>query len=137
MNCIAYVPSDLWKDVRDFFAALVAPCKDCARGNPVRCWRADCAAFKYRDLARRVESVASHAAIRVPRHVLVENEIVEALRRYGEPIYPSMIVLRTTNSKANKRNAIDRLVRQGRVIEERINDYTRKISLSPNQKKEN
>ena len=99
-NCTA-VPTALWREVRDFFAALVAPCKDCVRGNPLRCWYGDCAAFRFRDLARRIEGVSLHATVRIPRHVLVENEILDALRSYGMPIYPSQLVLTTTNSKAN------------------------------------
>lgn len=129
MTGYSTIPTALWRDVRDFFAALVAPCKDCMRGNPVRCWESRCAAFQFRDLARRIESAHGGVPVHVPRHVLVENEILDALHRYGIAVYPSQIVLSSTRSKANKRNAIDRLVRQGRVIEERINSYTRKISL--------
>lgn len=129
MTGYSTVPTVLWHDVRDFFAALVAPCKDCMRGNPVRCWESRCAAFQFRDLARRIESAHGGVPVHVPRHVLVENEILDALHRCGIAVYPSQIVLSSTHSKANKRNAIDRLVRQGRVIEERINSYTRKISL--------
>ena len=129
MTGYSTVPTPLWQDIRDFFGALVRPCKDCVRGNPVSCWYGDCAAFQFRELARRIEAVGAHVAVRVPRHVLVENEILEALRRHGVAVYPSQILLTSTRSKANKRNAIDRLVRQGRIVEERINSYTRKISL--------
>lgn len=132
MTGCSAVPTTLWRDVRDFFASLVAPCKECVRGNPVRCWESRCAAFQFRDLARRIKAVHCGVPVRVPRHVLVENEILDALRRYGIAVYPSQIQLTTTHSKANKRNAIDRLVRQGRVVEERINSYTRKISLPTN-----
>ena len=123
------VPHDLWKDIRDFFAAIVAPCKDCARGNPSSCWNSGCAAFPFRDLARRVAVVSTHAAVRIPHHVAIENEILDQLSRYGSPVYPSQIVLSTTNSKVKKSHAISRLIRQKRIVEERINDYTRRISL--------
>lgn len=129
-----YVPSSLWHDIRGFFAVIVAPCKDCVRGNPVRCWHSECAAFRFRELARRVEGVHGSVQVRVPRHVLIENEVLAILRHYGEPVYPSMIVLTTTHSKANKRNAINRLVRKGLVVEQRVNSYTRLLSLP--QKKE-
>ena len=129
MTGCSAIPTALWHDVRDFFAALVAPCKDCVRGNLVYCWESRCAAFQFRNLARRIEAADGRTPVRIPRHVLVENEILDVLRRYGIAVYPSQILLTTTRSKANKRNAIDRLVRQGRVVEERINSYTRKISL--------
>jgi hypothetical protein len=130
-QCTA-VPVDLWRDIRDFFAALVAPCKECVRGNPVRCWYSGCAAFPFRDLARRIKAVSFHATVHIPRHVLVENEILDALCRHGIPVYPSQLVLSSTNSKVNKSHAISRLIKQGRIVEERINSYTRKISLPEN-----
>ena len=130
-QCTA-VPANLWRDIRDFFAALVAPCKDCVRGNPIRCWQSDCAAFQFRDLARRIAAVSVHTPVHIPHHVLVENEILDALYRYGVAIYPSQLVLSSTNSKVNKSHAISRLIRQGRIVEERINSYTRKISLPKN-----
>lgn len=127
-QCTA-VPVDLWRDIRDFFAALVAPCKECVRGNPVRCWYSGCAAFPFRDLARRIKAVSFHTTVHIPRHVLVENEILDALCRHGIPVYPSQLVLSSTNSKVDKSHAISRLIKQGRIVEERINSYTRKISL--------
>jgi hypothetical protein len=127
------VPHELWNDIRDFFAALVASCKDCVRGNPIRCWNSDCAAFPFRDLARRIVAVSVHAPVHVPRHVAVENEILDALHRCGGgPVYPSQIALTTTRSKVDKSHAISRLIKQGRIVEERINDYTRRISLPTN-----
>lgn len=129
MSHFTAVPTSLWRDVRDFFAPLVSPCKDCVRGNSVRCWQGDCPAFRFRDIARRIEGVSLHAAVRIPRHVRVENEILDALLRHGEAVYPSQLVLTSTNSSVTKSHAISRLVRQGRIVEERINDYTRKISL--------
>lgn len=127
------VSYELWNDICDFFATLVAPCKECVRGNPVRCWRSDCAAFPFRDLARRIVMVSAHAPVHVPRHVAIENEILDALHRFGGmPVYPSQIILATTHSKVDKTRAISRLVRQGRIVEERINDYTRRISLPTN-----
>ena len=128
------VPTALWRDIHDFFSAIVAPCKNCVRGNPVRCWQSECPAFQFRDIARRVEESSVSVTVRVPKHILVENEILEALRRYGTAAYPSQIILSSTRSKANKRNAIDRLVRKGLVVEERINQYTSKISLPNHQR---
>lgn len=128
-QCTA-VPVDLWRDIRDFFAALVAPCKDCVRGNSIRCWNSDCAAFPFRDLARRIVAMSAHAPIHVPRHIAIENEILDAMHRFGGgPVYPSQIALTTTRSKVDKSHAISRLIKQGRIVEERINDYTRRISL--------
>ena len=135
MNDNIVVPAHIWKEVSDFFAAIVAPCRDCLRGNLHSCWESRCAAFQFRGLARSVASVSpTGVRIRIPRHVLIENEILDALQKFGKPIYPSMLVLTSTNSKANKRNAIDRLVRKGRIVETRINSYTRMISLPDKNK---
>ena len=129
MNGYSPVPPDLWDEVRAYFAALIAPCKTCLRGNPTQCWHPECPSFRVRDLARRIESVSNHGKVDIPNHVRIEDEILDILRRYGRPVYPSMVILSSTNSKVSKCQAIDRLVKQGRVVEERINDYTRKISL--------
>ena len=123
------VPSDVWREVKDFFACLVTPCKDCCRGNPIKCWHSKCPAYQFRNIARRVASTLEHGTLRIQRHTLIENEILDILNRFNGPVYPSQLVLSTTNSKANKFTAINRLVREGRIVEERINEYTRKISL--------
>lgn len=135
------IPSDIWKEVRGFFAALAAPCKDCVRGNTVRCWHSDCSAFQFRDIAHRIAAVNAVSAQPVarpahatPRHVSVENEILEIIRsRFGGgPVYPSQIALSTTRSRVDKSHAISRLIKRGLVVEERINEYTRRISLPKN-----
>ena len=118
------------------FGALVAQCKDCVRGNPVKCWNPNCPTFKFRALARRIDALSPNTKVHVPNHVLVEDEILDILRRYGKPVYPSMVVLTSTNSKVNKAHAITRLAKQGRIVVEQVNDYTRLISL-PNQDTQN
>lgn len=138
MTCYTPVPSALWREVRGYFAALVAPCKTCLRGNPTQCWYPECPAFRVRDLAYRVASTGvtedTPSAARQAR--IIEDEIIDILKHFDKPVYPSMIILTSTNSKANKSHAIDRLVKQGRIVEERINSYTRTISL-PTTTKEN
>lgn len=131
------VPPDVWLEVKGFFDSLVAPCKDCVRGNPVRCWNSGCRAFGFRSLARRIDALSPNTKVHMPRHVLVEDEILDILRRYGKPVYPSMVVLTTTNSKTVKSNAITRLAKQGRIVVEQVNEYTRKISLPTNQDTQN
>ena len=126
------VPPDVWYEIKRFFDALVAPCKDCVRGNIVKCWIAKCPAHKFRSLARRIDAFTPDTKAHIPHHVQVENEILDILCRYAKPVYPSMVILSTTNSKTCKSNAITRLAKQGRIVIEQINDYTRKISL-PNQ----
>ena len=128
------VPAVVWHEVRRFFAALVSPCKECVRGNPESCVEPRCPVFKYRDIAALVLSAA--ASLRTPppplpepKAVAVENEILALLKHYGKPVYPSMLVLQSTHSRANKRNAINRLVMRGLVVEERVNPYTRILSL--------
>jgi hypothetical protein len=129
------VPCDVWRRVSDFFAQIVAPCKECVWGNPTSCWRSQCAAFRYRPIAKEVLSVAvTNTPRSIPEHIKVENEILEALKGFTRPIHPADIKLWTTNSRAIKSKAISRLVRRGLIIEERVDPYTRFISLP---KKEN
>jgi hypothetical protein len=136
-NAVVSVPSSIWKDVHDFFAALVDPCKCCVRGNPIQCWHGDCAAFPYRIIARDVLSVNSSPcdAQVLQQHVLIENEILDALSRVKEPVLPSDLKLWVTNSKVAKSKAITRLVKRGKIIEKRIDDHTRYISLPKTNKK--
>ena len=131
------VPPDVWNEVKGFFDSLVSQCKDCVRGNPVRCWNSNCKAFMFRSLARRIDALSPDTKVHVPRHVIVENEILDILRRYGKPVYPSMVVLTSTNSKTNKAHAITRLAKQGRIVVEQVNEYTRRISLPQDTQKEN
>lgn len=114
------VPSDLWRDLKDFFLPMVRQCKSCLRGNPFSCWQGDCPAFRFRNIARRIQSVQDGGA-RKPRYVLVEDEILSALAMYDRPVPPSYIVLNSTSSKANKYSAVKRLVRMGRVAEVFVN----------------
>ena len=125
------VPVHIWKEVVNFFRQIVSPCAECVRGNPVRCWQSGCAAFKFRPIARDVLSVSSRQGpiLQLPSFVLVENEIIELLRQYGKPMLPSMLRLSTTKSKAVKSKTISRLVRKGRIIEQRVDEHTRLISL--------
>lgn len=132
MNTVL-IPIRVWKDVRDFFSQIVSPCKECVRGNPVRCWYSQCAAFKYRPIARDVLAVPLHQSANsapiIPTHVRVEQEILSALANFDCPITPATLKLRSTHSKAVKSKAISRLVKRGRIIEERIDNYIRYISL--------
>ena len=132
MNDGVEIPSDLWKDIRGFFLPLIAPCKDCVRGNLNRCWHSDCAAFQFRYLGMRIADIGDNK-VRKPHFAQIEDEIIDILRREGKPVYPSCIILATTKSKANKCSAINRLIRRGVIVETRINDYTRMISLKSNQ----
>lgn len=134
----ARIPEALWRDIVDFFSTIVAPCKDCLRGNLHNCWESRCAAFQFRSLARRILVASSNGQsyVRTPQSVEVEKEILELLSKYGKPIYPSMLILNSTHSRANKRNAINRLVKRGEIIEERINSYTRMLSLPPKPNKQ-
>lgn len=132
------VPPDVWGEIKGFFDTLVVQCKDCIRGNPLRCWHSGCPVFRFRNLARRIDSLSPDTKVHIPQYIIVENEILEILRRYGKPVYPSMVVLTSTNSKACKSNAITRLAKQGRIVVEQVNDYTRRISLpQETQNKEN
>lgn len=123
------VPPDVWYEIKSYFDGLVAQCKDCVRGNPLKCWNPGCKAFMHRNLARRIDALSPDTKVHIPRHVLIEDEIIDILGRYGKPVYPSMVVLTSTNSAVNKAHAITRLVEQGRIVVEKVNDYTRKISL--------
>ena len=130
------IPIDLWRDLRKFFEPLIAPCKDCMRGNLHRCWAGNsCPAFQYRAIGKRITEV-ERKEIEKPNFILVENEIVEILRKEGKPMYPSCIVLHSTKSKANKWTAISRLIHRGIVVETRINDYTRMLSLKESEQKQ-
>ena len=134
------VPESLWQDISSFFANAVYQCKDCYKGNLHTCWRGNCPVFPFRDLARRIRELPGGEAeveLRLPNHVKVENEILAILAKNGAPMYPSCIVLASTSSKANKHTAINRLVRDGRVVETRVNGYTRMISLPNNKEPEN
>lgn len=137
MSTVA-IPVKVWRDVRDFFERLAAPCRDCLRGNPTQCWQSNCAAFKYRIIARDVLSVnaKSELAPIIPHYIRVEQEILGILKSYDYPITPATLRLRSTHSKSVKSKTISRLVRQGRIVEERIGDYTRYISL-PKKRKNN
>jgi len=127
------VPSDIWRDVYTFFEVLVRPCKECIWGNPLECWRSECAAFKYRPIARDVMSVSNKSNVEdsIPKHIKVENEILVALKGFDRPVSPADIKLWTTNSKSVKSKAITRLIRRGFLKEERFGKYTRCISLTP------
>ena len=133
---------NLWREIMDFFARLVSPCKECVRGNKIRCWESRCPVFRFRGIAGRVES-ASAAYLQRPQteqqHVAVEREIVEKLTAIGRPITPRELMLTTTNSKVNKCHAIERLIRRGVVKEIRNDGGSRKILLqkwNPKQTKE-
>lgn len=129
------VPSELWRDIRDFILPRVSPCKECVRGNPNACWNADCGAFKYRNLARRIGAVQNGNAPAKPRYVLVEDEILSALALYDRPVPPSRIVLETTHSKANKHSAVKRLIRMGQIVETFAPNGSRMISLPRKERK--
>lgn len=134
MNDSVSVPRSIWREVSDFFAALFAPCKDCVRGNVHQCWNANCSAFKFRTISRRVASVSTTGGLSFARWVAIENEILNAVRHNGGPIPPQNIKLNSTHSKAVKSATISRLVKQGRLVETRTGKHTRLISLP---KKEN
>lgn len=129
MNTI--VPTRLWKEICDLFVALVAQCKDCVRGNPVRCWYSNCAAFPYRDLARRIVAV-KYNMVSLAHWMVVENEILATLKTIGRPVSPSALRLDSTRSKAVKHAAINRLVRKRCIVETRTGDHSRLISLPQN-----
>lgn len=122
----------LWKEVSDFFSHIVRPCKDCIRGNRVRCWESRCSVFRFRGIASRVEAVGLSMPNfeSEPRHVAVEREIVERLRAIGKPIRPRDLRLATTISKVNKCHAIRRLIRRGVVKEIFTEGFQRMILLS-------
>jgi hypothetical protein len=124
------IPSDVWRDVCGFFEQIISPCKECVWGNPVKCWRSECAAFKFRPLARDVLSVTTRHAALTPAHIRVENEILEALKGFDRPVHPADLKLWTTNSRAVKSKAISRLVRYGLITELREGKYSRCISLA-------
>lgn len=130
MSSMVEIPSDIWRDVCGFFEQIISPCKECVRGNTVKCWHSDCAAFKFRPLARDVLSVTTQHATLTPAHIRVENEILEALKGFDRPVHPAALKLWTTNSRAVKSKAISRLVRRGLIKEERNGKYTRYISLT-------
>lgn len=132
MNTVG-IPSWIWREVRDFFAQIVSPCQTCVYGNPIECWESRCAAFKFRPIARDVMSVNTKAAPALPHYVQIEEEIIDVLSRFNRPVLPSMIKLRTTCSKAVKSKAITRLVKRGKIVEEK-NGYSRFISLPKKEK---
>lgn len=128
------VQYDLWRSIVEFFSALVAPCKECVRGNPTRCWHSQCAAFRMRPLAYRVIEVGVPSANTaqnqtVPNHIAIDSEIVEKLSRYAYPVPASAIRLRSTNSRVKKCHAITRLIRHGIVEEVRLKGGGRLITL--------
>ena len=133
MSYCVEVPAKIWKDVYTFFEVLVRPCKECIWGNPLQCWRSECAAFQYRPIARDVMSVqnSGRKPMSMPKHISIENEILQALKGYDRPVSPADIKLWTTNSKSVKSKTITRLIRKGFIKEERIGKYTRCISLTP------
>lgn len=131
------IPRDLWRDIRDFFLPFIAGCKDCVRGNLYACWHGDCAAFRFRNIARRISSVQAGCAPIKPNCALVEDEILSALALYDRPVPPSRVVLESTRSKANKYSAIRRLVRMGQVAETFTPNGSRLISLPPREKPRN
>ena len=113
------VDMELWRDISDFFSAIVAPCKECLRGNPVKCWEAQCAAFRFRGIARRIKDVNVSTAelVKVPHFIVIENEIIEKLSLMKRPVRPKDIRLRSTNNKVDKCHAIKRLIKKGIVKE--------------------
>lgn len=130
------VPRSLWRDISDFFAALFAPCKDCVRGNTHTCWNGGCPTFRFRNIARRVAAVR-RGELNFARWMVVENEILGVLRAAGRPLSPASIVLDTTRSRANKHNAINRLLRQGRIVQTRSADGRhRLISIQERKKRD-
>lgn len=130
MNKRVTIPARVWYEVRDFFAQIVSPCRDCLRGNFTNCWQSRCAAFKFRPIARDVLAIkCDSTAPALPMYVQIEDEILEQLSRYTRPVPPSALRLTTTRSKAVKSKTISRLVRRGLVIEDRADNHTRYISL--------
>lgn len=124
------VPASLWQEVRDILSERTEPCRTCARGNLSECWHPQCASFPFRSAARQAERVERPRMRVVPRHLAVEEEILDILWREGRTLYPSCLVLETTRSRHNKHSAIARLVRKGLVEERWENAYTRTLSLT-------
>lgn len=127
------VPDDIWREIHDFFARIVTPCKDCVRGNLHQCFESRCPAFLFRAIFRRISSVGGRSASRASRSVqswvIVENDILSALKSAKSMrLRPRDIRINSTCSKANKHSAIKRLLRSKRIVQTFINGV-RYISL--------